>query len=392
MTSTDLMPMPLNYLDKALTKLRDVGLMPEKPNETPVVAMIQKISDLDEERAVAIARTLNHTTVFNEVVREQVSAMEVGERYEQIAAAFNSIRDDAQNMVKQLEDGKIDTLERMGNFWMKVTRGEIPSRFEKIKKTFNEVTHDSRDQIERELTILESYRDFRGALKEAQVMAYEVLKKAESQLQEAKTRLEEASKALETNTITDQVVIAKLELVRDERLRELQEEDKRYQVAKDLAENLSINYNTTEVIMARLVQSNDVKERVYSQAVTFFGTNETVFTALNASFTSLQGLHESTRTLEVMKEGINQSLETLAEVGGKVQEDALRAGYGPTLKAQSVKKLLDSVINFQEKSRTLIAELRQLSTRNEEEIRQAVEAGKRRLVELTKAGESLTHG
>lgn len=392
MTSTDLIAMPLNYLDKAVTKLRDLGLMPEKPDETPVVAMIQKISDLDEEKAVAIARTLNHTTVFNEVVREQVSAMEVGERYEKIAAAFNSIRDDAQNMVKQLEDGKIDTVERMGNFWMKVTRGDIPSRFDKIKKTYNEVTQDSRDQIDRELTILESYRDFRGALKEAQVLAYEILKKAEAKLQEAKNRLEEASKALETNTDKDQVVIAKLELARDERLRELQEEDKRYQVAKDLAENLSINYNTTEVIMARLVQSNEVKERVYSQAVTFFGTNETVFTALNASFTSLQGLHESTRTLEVMKEGINQSLETLAEVGGKVQEDALRAGYGATLKAQSVKKLLDSVINFQEKSRALINELRDSSARNEQEIRQAVEAGKRRLVELTKAGEALTHG
>jgi len=144
--------------------------------------------------------------------------------------------------------------------------------------------------------------------------------------------------------------------------------------------------------MARLVQSNEVKERVYSQAVTFFGTNETVFTALNASFTSLQGLHESTRTLEVMKEGINQSLETLAEVGGKVQEDALRAGYGATLKAQSVKKLLDSVVNFQEKSRVLINELRESSARNEQEIRQAVEVGKRRLVELTRAGETLTHG
>ncbi len=392
MTSTDLIAMPLNYLDKALTKLRDLGLMPDKPDETPVVAMIQKVSDLDTEKAVAIARTLNHTTVFNEVVREQVSAMEVGERYEQIAAAFNSIRDDAQNMVRQLEDGKIDTLERMGNFWMKVTRGDIPSRFEKIKKTYNEVTHDSRDQIDREVTILESYRDFRGALKEAQVLAFEILKKAEAELQAAKGRLEEASKALETNTDTDQVAIAKLELARDERLRELQEEDKRYQVAKDLAENLSINYNTTEVIMARLVQSNEVKERVYSQAVTFFGTNETVFTALNASFTSLQGLHESTRTLEVMKEGINQSLETLAEVGGKVQEDALRAGYGATLKAQSVKKLLDSVVNFQEKSRVLINELRESSARNEQEIRQAVEVGKRRLVELTRAGESLTHG
>ncbi len=392
MTSNDLIPMPLNYLDKALSKLRDLGLMPDKPDETPVVAMIRKVSDLDTEKAVAIARTLNHTTVFNEVVREQVSAMEVGERYEQIAAAFNSIRDDAQNMVEQLEDGKIDTLERMGNFWMKVTRGDIPSRFEKIKKTYNEVTRDSRDQIDREVAILESYRDFRGALKEAQVLAFEILKKAEAELQAVKNRLEEASKALETNTDTDQVAVAKLELARDERLRELQEEDKRYQVAKDLAENLSINYNTTEVIMARLVQSNEVKERVYSQAVTFFGTNETVFTALNASFTSLQGLHESTRTLEVMKEGINQSLETLAEVGGKVQEDALRAGYGATLRAQSVKKLLDSVVSFQEKSRVLINELRESSARNEQEIRQAVEVGKRRLVELTRAGETLTHG
>ena len=393
MDTSNVVAMPLNYLDKAVNRLRDLGLMPEKPaDETPVVAMIKQISDLDEEKAVAIARTLNHTTVFNEVVREQISAMKVGERYEKIVDAFNSIRDDAQNMVNQLEDGKIDTMERMGNFWMKVTRGDIPSRFDKIKETYNEVTQDSRDQIERERTILETYRDFRGALKEAQVMALQILKKAEAELEAAKTRLEEASKALTTNTNKDQEVIAKLELARDERLRELQDEDKRYQVAKDLAENLSVSYNTTEVIMARLVQSNEVKERVYSQAVTFFGTNETVFTALNASFTSLQGLHESTRTLEVMKEGINQSLETLADVGGKVQEDALRAGYGPTLKAQSVKKLLDSVINFQEKSRTLIAELRDLSATTRRRSGKAVEDGKRRLVELTKAGESLTHG
>jgi hypothetical protein len=95
--------------------------------------------------------------------------------------------------------------------------------------------------------------------------------------------------------------------------------------------------------------------------------------------------------MEAMKEGVSQSLETLADVGGKVQEDALRAGYGPTLKAESVKKLLDSVINFQEKSKALIRELRELSSRNAEEIRNAVEVGKRRMVELTKAGELLPH-
>ena len=92
-----------------------------------------------------------------------------------------------------------------------------------------------------------------------------------------------------------------------------------------------------------------------------------------------------------MKEGVNKSLETLAEVGDKVQEDALRAGYGPTIKAESVKKLLDSVINFQEKSRSLIVEMRELSTRNEQEIGQAVEDGKRRMVQLAEAGKTLTH-
>jgi hypothetical protein len=391
MDTSNLPAMPLNYLDKALNRLRDLGLMPAKTDEAPVVALIKQISDLDEEKALAIARTLNNVTVFNEVVREQISAMKVGQRYEKIVNSFNSIRDDARNMVTQLDDGKIDTRERLGNFWMKITRGDIPSRFEKIKDTFQEVTVDSKDQIQREQTILEAYRDFRTALKEAQVMALQLLKKAEAGLAGAKARLDEASKALETNTNTDQEAVAKLELARDQRLRELQDEDKRYQVAKDLAENLSVSYNTTEVIMARLVQSNEVKERVYSQAVTFFSTNETVFTALNASFTSLQGLHESTRTLEAMKEGVNQSLETLADVGGKVQEDALKAGYGPTLKAESVKKLVDAVVNYQDKSRALIAELRDLSTKNEQEISAAVEAGKRRLVELTKAGASLPH-
>ena len=48
---------------------------------------------------------------------------------------------------------------------------------------------------------------------------------------------------------------------------------------------------------------------------------------------------------------------------GKVQEDALRAGYGPTIKAESVKKLVDSVVNFQEKSIHLIAEMRESATK-----------------------------
>ncbi|HWR92190.1 MAG TPA: hypothetical protein VN300_07170 [Desulfobacterales bacterium] len=110
MGTTDIASLPLKYLDKAVNGLRDLGLLPAKPNEAPIVALINQISDLDEEKALAIARTLSHTSVFNEVVREQISQMKVGERYEKITQAFNSIRDDAKSMVDQLDDGKISTM------------------------------------------------------------------------------------------------------------------------------------------------------------------------------------------------------------------------------------------------------------------------------------------
>ncbi|MBN2384001.1 cell surface protein [bacterium] len=391
MSTDSIMSSPLKYLDKAINGLRDLGLMPDKPDEAPIVALIEQVSQLDEEKTVAIARTLSHTTLFNEVVREQITQMKVGERYEEITEAFNSIRDDAKSLVNQLDDGRITTMEKVQNMWMKATRGDIPSRFRKIKKIYLEVTTDTKDQIERETRILEAYKDFRVALKEAQVLAFQLLKKAEAEVELDKGRLDEATRELEAAPQEDREQMARLELARDQRLRELQDEDKRYQIVKDLAENLSISYNTTEVVMARLAQSSEVKERVYSQAVSFFGTNETVFTALNASFTSLQGLHESTSTLEAMKAGINQSLETVAEIGGKLQEDALRAGYGPTLKIESVKKLVDSVVAFQEKSRSLIAEMRTLATRNEQEIKDAVENGKKRMAELAQSGAGIAH-
>ena len=89
------------------------------------------------------------------------------------------------------------------------------------------------------------------------------------------------------------------------------------------------------------------------------------------------------------KEGMSKSLETLSEIGGQVQEEAVKAGYGPTIRADAVKKLVDSVINFQEKSRTIINEMRELSTKNSAEIRDAVEDGKRRLAQLAADGNAL---
>lgn len=383
------MSTPMRYLDKALGALRELGLVPEKSGEAPIVALLNKITELDEDKIVAIARTLSQASLFNEVVREQISDMRIGERYEEITSAFDSIREDAKSMVGQLEDGKVDTMERLSNVWMKVTRGDIPTRFLTIKDTYLEVASDSKDQIDREQTILEAYQDFRGALKESEVLGLQVLKKAAALLEDRKQALNLAGDAVQQYQGEDREALARLELTRDERLRELQDEEKRFQIAKDLSDNMTVSYNTTEVVMARLMQTTNAKERVYSQAVSFFGTNETVLTALSASFTGLHGLHESTESLNAMKEGISKSLETLGEVGEKVQEAALRAGYGPTIRAESVKKLVDSVVAYQERSRTIIAEMRTASTRNAEEIRDAVEDGKKRFSDLTRQADTL---
>ncbi|TDQ64315.1 hypothetical protein ATL17_2332 [Maritalea mobilis] len=387
--ANELAEKPLQYLDKAVGAIREMGLWPETVEEAPITGLLQEITDLDETRVILIGRTLNQASIFNEVVREQIAAMNIGQRYEDITNGFDSIRDDAKGMVDQLEDGKLDLLERASNVWMKVTRGDIPTRFDKIRTTYLEVTKDTKDQVDREHTILEAYRDFRGALKQSEVMALEVLEKAEAKLNERKEHLSNATKELENFADGTPADRARLEMARDERLREMQQEERRYQIAKDLSDNLTISYNTSEVIMARLMQTTNAKERVYQQSISFFSTNETVLTALSASFTGLFGLHESTETLNAMKEGMSKSLETLAEIGDSVQEEALKAGYGPTIRADAVKKLVDSVVNFQEKSRTIINEMREQSTKNSAEIRDAVEDGKQRLAKLAAEGNTL---
>ena len=358
---------PMQYLDKALTTLRDLGLLPEKRGEAaPITALLNRISDLDEQRVTLIARTLDQMSLFNEVVREQITAMDVGERYNKIAEAFNSIRDDAKQMVDQIEDGRIDTFERLSNIWQKVDarrhrqplrqdQGHLPRRRQGDQGPVRaRAAHPRRlPRLPRRAEAVRS--DGAGGAEEG----------GRAKLAEARARMDEASKAVEAAT-TGRAGRARQAGARPRReaARRCRTRRQRYQIAKDLSDNLTVGYNTSEVIMARLMQTTSAKERVYQQSVSFFSTNESVLTALSASFTGMHGLHESTQTLNTMKEGIYQSLETLSEIGGKIQEEALKAGYGPTIRAESVKKLVDSVVNYQERSREIIEEMRKLSTQN----------------------------
>jgi hypothetical protein len=112
--------------------------------------------------------------------------------------------------------------ERATNSWMKTRRaGMCAIRFDKHPRHLSLPWHEGYQEptSNARRTILEAYRDFRGALKQSEVMALEVLKKAEWKLEEAKKKLNEASAAVANFAGTEPSERAKLELIRDEVLR-----------------------------------------------------------------------------------------------------------------------------------------------------------------------------
>lgn len=368
----------ITYVDRAVQKLNKIGILIKPQSDAPILKLLDHVAEIDKNRIIAIARTLQQQSAFNEVVREQIDGVHASDRYTKIVVYFDSIRADMEKMLNWLDDGKLDFLEKIKMGWMTFIRGSIPDRFNLIKKTYLDVAKETGNQIERERVILNAYQDFRFGLKQAQILAEEVLEIATARLEECKQKLSLAIAEVDNFTDNDNLARARLELLRDEALRNLQKEDSRYQIVLDLSNNLMVSYNSAEAVFARLQQTTSVKERVYQQSVSFFSTNEVVFTALSASITSLNGLSESTKTLEAMKDGMNKGIESIAKIGNKQLEEGLRAGYGSTIKADSLRALVEAIVNYQESSNQLIAELRNESIDNAKEIDRIVEDGKQR--------------
>lgn len=378
----------MNYLDRAVSTLRTIGIsfQPEV-QEAPVLKLLDKIAKYDLNKVTSIAATLQQSSSFNAVIREKIQGMEISTRFADVTASFNSIRDDATEMALWMADGKLDFTEKLKLNWMKLSRGSIPDRFNKIHQTYLEVVKSCGEQLEIEAAILGAYQDFRMALKSAEVEAQQVLQAATAALNQRKADLEAASAAVANASAEDPAAVSALELARDEALRAVQQEDESYQIIKDISDDLKVGYNTAEVVFARLQQAQSVKERLRQRSISFFSTNETVFSGLAAAFTSNSGLAEATNTLEAMKEGMGKSLESLATTGTDQLNKAMRSGYGATLKVESVKALADAVVAFQESSISLIDELRKESTAAANEIADATEAAKRRFTALVAKGQ-----
>jgi hypothetical protein len=369
------------YLDRAVDVLKKFGIDSKNTAPQELITLLESVKHLDEAKVLAIANVIQHMSAFNALVRDNVEGVTVGNRYMNITQMFDSIREDSKRLIAQLDDGKISGTEKMSNWWMKLRRGTPSDRFEEIVTVYSEVAKDTKHQLKSEEAIMDGYIDFRFALKEAEVLARELLDTHAPILEDAKKALAASQTALDQYQGTDEGGKSQLELQRDEARHRFENEDETYQLLKDIAENLEIGYDVGETLITKLKQTHDVKERVFRRAVTFFTTNEHVFTILGTVYTSQHGLHEVTQATEAMKEGVNKGLEDIADLGRELERAALKAGYGSTTNPESVQKLVDAISGFQIESLQMIAELRKESEESTAAIRKSVEEGKRKYQE-----------
>ncbi|NWB51866.1 merozoite surface protein 3b [Pseudomonas sp. F8002] len=376
-----------NYLDRALTGLRTLGINLLQPvPDAPVLVLLDRVAQYDTAKVTAIAAVLQQSTTFNSVVREQIAGMDISTRFMDITQSFTSIREDAAAMAGWMDDGRLDTLEKLKLSWMNLRRGSIPSRFSEIRENYLQVCKSANDQISRETVILEAYLDFRMAMKAAEVDAQQVLALAGQVLEQRTQALNEANAQVTAAETLAPAERAALELRRDEAVRALQDEDKRYQIVKDIADDLKVGYNTAEMVFARINQVHVIKERQYQRMVSFFSTNEVVLTGLAVSFTSNSGLAEATNTLNATTDGMSKGLEALGSTGNTQLEAAVKASYGSTIKVDSVRALADATLSFQTDMRGLTETYRAESSNASRDIAEAVEEAKRKFAALlTKA-------
>jgi hypothetical protein len=373
----------LAFLDKAVAGFKSLGLVLPQPEDAPIQKLLSRVSTFGQDEAMVISLVLNRQQAFNQMAREQISGMQIANRQEKVVAMFNDVVSDAKTQVKLVDNGKLSFAGKFQIWWMETRRGNFPTRFTKIGQTYNSVSKDLGDQVEREQTILDAYQQFRFALKNSEVQANILLQRAEVTVAESKALLEQAQAEVTSFPADgDATRRSELELQRDLKINEHGEVDSAYQVAKDMRDQLQLAYTASEFIFASIKQGNNLKARMYEQAVAFFGTSDIVLTGLAVKFTQNHGMAEAAATSQAMTDGIGKALDHLSEVSGQNMEAALRAGYGPSIRAENLVRFIEHTVDFQEKQMAMIADLRQETTANTDRAAEAGEEGKRRFAAL----------
>jgi hypothetical protein len=374
-----------NYLERAVAALNSLGInVTGRAAPAPILPLLEKVKHYDEHKVVSIAAALQQSSSFHQTAREQLKGLDVSHHYQSITDSFNSIRADSAKVADWVSDGSLDLKERLMMSFMKLRRGSIAERFDSIRNAYQKATEIVGKEIQREEVIRNAYQDYHLAMVQTKINAEQVLEIATRELEARRKALGAANEAIEAERAgdNDPVVLAKLDLASHEALRAFQLEDKSYQIAKDMAEDLAVGLSTTRVIMAHLEQSAAAKERLHQRMISFFTGQESVLTALSVAFTASNGLSAATNVLKAQKAGTEAAIESLAQTGNQAIREAITVGYGAALDAHPVKMLGESIVQLQSDMIGLISAARTSATSAAQEIETATEQNERSFTAL----------
>jgi len=367
----------LQYLESSLQVLEKVGISIRDKKESQLVNLLQEVADLDQAKVLNIAQVVQYAGAYNELVRDNVRAMRFADRYGTITTLSDSVIEDANTSVKQLEDGKIDLAEKTRNFAVRIMRGTPASRFDKVKDICEAVNNDVKKQIDAESAILTAYVDFRSALKEAEAQSKELLKIQAGNLETAKQDFVSANQAVDAYTIDD-ANKARLQGERDRFDFAFKTENRRYQLLLDVSQGFTTGYAAGEVLMAKLSLSHEGKEQIYRRGIVTLELHDMLFTAMSAAYTSILGGLEAAEVQNARTKSIEKGLEHLTQFGAEVGKKVIEAGYGPMIHVEPIKRAVDALIAERVASLELIGKCRAESEQNATEVSKYVEEGKQR--------------
>ncbi len=372
----------LPSLGKALDKLRQLGVTPGSVAIVPAINLVGELQNVDADRVTRLARVFQAEADFNELAREQTTGMVVGDAHTKIARNFDTIIEDTRAIFNHLhDDGKIDMWEKLDIARRTLIHGgSIPGRFKSVRELFLDTTQRCQQQLVHEQVIIDAYNAFRAAYGEGMVDALELQQFCLSHLNEVKAKSQIVVEAWAA--ITDPIEKARQTLAKNQAIDEVETADRQYQVATNLVNDMRVGQGAGDAVVEKLKQTHKAKIAVQDRAITFFGTNEHVITALCVALQSEKGLNERTQTLEALQRGTEKAMDVLAEIGTKVDQQAIEKAYGQSLSPEAVGRLVDAMVNYQKEVIELTAAARAKADETSKAIVARVQTGQEELARL----------
>lgn len=310
------LPDVLGHLQEALTIANELGLVPDADGiDERNQLVLHRIGDLEPTKSSVISSVLSQASFFDGLVREQVSRAGIASGHLDFAERMEPLNEALSPLLHETPEIEPDAAWR-----------EAGKRFAEIERHYETIGAETLEEIEREHMVAEVYREFRAAVKDAETVTLELLETAFARYNTAR------QKVLEEETVapgqSDEIPLA-------DRLRQLQDEERRWGVARDVANRIVTAAGDADIVMGRLTQSTAGKERLYWQSQALIGSVSTLLQAFPRAFAaerSPDGRIESVKNLrmaiELFQERTRETAEEIEALAAEAADeiDELLAG------------------------------------------------------------------